>query len=57
MLKDGNIHATDKWLYIIMSWWRHMKLLSMHQLGTCENTSKLIISNTNKENKRKSLNK
>ena len=49
MHKEGNIHPNDKLDYIIfiMIWQRHLKLLSMRQLGTYENT----FSNTTKETK------
>ena len=47
MQKDANMHPNDKWHYIKMIWPRHLKLLSMRQLGTYENTS----SNTAKETK------
>ena len=57
MLKEGNMHPTDKWHYIIMNWQKHIKLLSMGQLGTFENTSKIWINNNYKGNKKKSLNK
>ena len=48
MLREGDVHPTGKWYYTtIMIWKRHLKLLSMRQLGTYENTS----SNTIKETK------
>ena len=47
MLKEGNMHPIGKWHYIRMIWQGHVKLLSMCQLGTYENTS----GNTTKETK------
>ena len=43
----ANMHPTDKWHYTKMIWYRHLKLLSMRQLLTYENTS----GNTTKETK------